>query len=89
MTPSLARLMNLVWLHEQNHFDDEQLCDVLRDGLSKDVLEQWNAYKRRKATRITIWKLASLERNKKLLATTRLGLLATRLANGRSMFFGS
>jgi hypothetical protein len=44
MTPSLARLMNIVWLHEQNHFDDKQLCDVLRDGLSKDVLEQWNAY---------------------------------------------
>ena len=44
MTPSLAKLMNLLWLHHQNHFNDEQFCDVIRDGLSDDVLKQWNDY---------------------------------------------
>ena len=59
MTPPLARLMNVVWLHEQNHFDDEQLCDVLRDGLSKDVLEQWSAHKTSKGR--TLVRMKGLE----------------------------
>ena len=44
MNPPLHRLMNILWLHQQNHFNDEQLCDVIRDGLSDDVLKRWNVY---------------------------------------------
>ena len=44
MNPPLHRLMNILWLHQQNHFNDEQLCDVIRDGLLDDVLKQWSDY---------------------------------------------
>lgn len=45
MTAPLHRLMNILWMFQEKHSNDQWLCDALREGLAEEVLDQWAAYK--------------------------------------------
>lgn len=65
MNSPLHRLMNILWLHQQNHFSDEQLCDVIRDGLSDDVLKQWNDYMSSEGDQVSNLEVSFMGKEKK------------------------